>query len=94
MKLPLVDLNSNPYLPNFTSTYTYGATITLKMLGGSNFYHLHDIKSFLFFSTICYLIAYYCIYIISVSLTVSLISAKMIVKKFYKNKNSEDGHLL
>ena len=60
------------------------------MLGGLNFYHLRDIKSFLFFSTICYLIAYYCIYIISVSLTVSLISAKMIVKKFYKNKNSDE----
>ena len=34
VKLPFRDLNSDPYSPHPTSTYTYGVTIAPRMRGG------------------------------------------------------------
>ena len=36
VKLPLEDLNPNPYPPHPTSTYTYGVTVAPRVCGGKN----------------------------------------------------------
>ena len=42
VKFSLGDLNSSPYFPHLTNTYTYGVTIIPKVCGGSTILISYD----------------------------------------------------